>query len=146
MATRIYVIMLAIIASSSAARAEPQAYCQAYATDFANAQAKDQTTWQHKYDISLQGCLEAAKPEKLAAPAAPIKPAAPPQKIQVPPVQAQAEAVPPEPVAASANGKPAPGSDAWNAYCANKYTSFNQATGMYLSRTGVNRKCVVTNP
>ena len=41
-------------------------------------------------------------------------------------------------------GPPQPGSAAWNAYCANKYTSYDAKSGMYRSLTGVQRKCRYT--
>ena len=66
----------------------------------------------------------APKLEKVAV----AKPASKPEKVVV--------AKPPS--AALVAGTPQ-----WNTYCAQKYTSFNPKTGMYLSKTGVARKCVV---
>jgi BA14K-like protein len=37
-----------------------------------------------------------------------------------------------------------PGSPAWVDYCKRKYVSFNEAKGIYLSKTGIERKCLVT--
>lgn len=37
-----------------------------------------------------------------------------------------------------------PGSAAWNAYCARKYSSFDPATGNYKSYKGAARRCKVT--
>ena len=34
-----------------------------------------------------------------------------------------------------------PGSDAWNAFCAAKYSSFNKQSGTYLSNSGKIRRC-----
>ena len=36
------------------------------------------------------------------------------------------------------------GSEAWNDYCTRKYNSFNRKTGTYTSRSGVERRCLVT--
>ena len=125
------------------ALADRQSYCAAYATDFANAQAKDKALWQHKYDISLQSCMASDSPVVVQA-------AAPPKKIEHPKVQTQQviEPTPPEPLVAklTKTSKRKPGSDDWNAYCAKKYTSFDVTTGMYHSFTGADHKCVVTNP
>jgi len=36
-----------------------------------------------------------------------------------------------------------PGSEAWKAYCARKYVSFNPETGLYTGMSGKQRPCVV---
>lgn len=36
------------------------------------------------------------------------------------------------------------GSEAWNDYCAAKYTSFNRETGLYTGKSGKQRTCVVS--
>ncbi|MDE2444849.1 MAG: BA14K family protein [Alphaproteobacteria bacterium] len=146
MTFRLCAVLGMLMASAGLAHADASAYCAAYATDFANAQAKEKATWQHKYTIALEGCLSSANPVQPAKPAA----ASPKPKpaLQKPQVQAQAQvsAPPPKPAAAIPIGRPAPGSKEWNDYCANKYTSFNPDTGMYRSYTGVDRKCLFTNP
>jgi BA14K-like protein len=113
------------------ALADKPAYCAAYARDFADARAKDKVLWQHKYDITLQSCMGDPKPtiERVQA-VAKKKPVA---KIAEPT---------PAPVVQIAS--PVAGSADWNIYCANKYTSFNPKTGTYMSKTGVERKCVVS--
>jgi hypothetical protein len=37
-----------------------------------------------------------------------------------------------------------PGSEAWNDYCAAKYTSFDRKTGLYTAKSGKQRTCVVS--
>lgn len=37
-----------------------------------------------------------------------------------------------------------PGSEAWNDYCAAKYTSFDRKTGLYTAMSGKQRTCVVS--
>ncbi len=119
-------------------------YCAAYARDFADARATDKALWQHKFDIAQASCMAPPKPVpvvKIVAPKA--KP-----KIQ------EVMEIPPEPTPdpVPVIEKPTiklrlvlePGSAAWNVYCGKKYTSFNPVTGTYKSRTGVERKCLVT--
>ncbi len=119
--------------------ADQQSYCAAYATDFANAQTKDKPLWQHKYEIALQSCLVVSNPV--------IAKSTPSEKSTKKPLPAEkkiAEMVPPEPTFTKLRMEA--GTDEWNAYCAKKYTSFNVRTGMYLSHTGIDRKCVVSKP
>ena len=126
-----------LVLISSPAIADQQSYCAAYATDFANAQAKDKPLWQHKYEIALQSCMIVSNPV--------IVEAAPIQKSVKKPllvVQKSAEMLPPEPTLAKPRLKS--GSDDRNAYCSKKYASFNVKTGMYHSLKGFDRKCVMT--
>lgn len=43
-----------------------------------------------------------------------------------------------------AMGPLVPGSEAWNDYCAAKYTSFDRKTGLYTGKSGKQRTCVVS--
>ncbi len=128
------------------ANANKADYCAAYARDFADARATDKALWQHKFDIAQASCMAPPK-------------AAPVVRVQAPkpkPVVKEVVEIPPEPtpdpVPAPIIEKPTkklrlvlePGSAAWNVYCGKKYTSFNPVTGTYKSRTGVQRKCLVT--
>lgn len=175
-ANRALVVLALGIFSATPALADRPAYCAAYATDFANARAKEKVLWQHKYDIALEACMPSEKSAQAG-----VKPAA---KVLAPKVIAPLEpkaVVAEEPQAAAAEApkivaseeskitkkartkkvvkndpatpattpsdaapKLLAGSDDWNAYCANKYTSFNAKTGTYMSKTGVARKCVVS--
>ena len=141
-------IILALFSCIMAAPANANKadYCAAYARDFADARATDKALWQHKYDIAQASCMAPPKPALV------IKVAVPKAK---PKVQVQMEIPPeptPDPVPEPVIAKPTkklrlvlePGSAAWNVYCGKKYTSFNPVTGTYKSRTGVDRKCLVT--
>ena len=138
--------VLFCFAMAAPANATKADYCAAYARDFADARATEKAIWQHKYDIAQASCMTVPK----AAPV--VKIAAPKPK----PVVREVVEIPPEPtpdpVPAPIIEKPAkklrlvlePGSAEWNVYCGKKYTSFNPTTGTYKSRTGVDRKCLVT--
>jgi hypothetical protein len=131
--------------------ADKSAYCAAYARDFADARTLDKAMWQHKYDIALQSCLTPTKPMVQRVPPAakkvaePVKPAIVKQAEPPAPEAKVAEATADKPAtAAPKQAYLAPGSNAWNDYCAKKYSSFNIKTGTYTSKTGVERKCLVT--
>ena len=121
------------------AMADKQSYCDAYATDFANAQVKDKTLWQHKYEIAAQSCLAVSDPKIVKT--SPIQNNVKKLASVVP---QPTEFVPPEPKVVTV--KLEPGTEDWNAYCTKKYTSFNVKTGMYRSIKGFDRKCLVTKP
>lgn len=128
-----------LVLISNLAIADQQSYCAAYATDFANAQAKDKPLWQHKYEIALQSCITVSN--SVIVEAAPIQKSV---KKPLPVVQLSAKIVPPEPTLTKPRLKSGP--DDRNAYCSKKYASFNVKTGMYRSLKGVDRKCVMTKP
>ncbi len=116
-------------------------YCAAYARDFADAQTHDKSIWQHKYDIANAACLAEPQANAQVIKAKPIaKKRTTKPEIAVP---AEPQATP---TSAPAKPKLEPGSENWNTYCANKYTSFSAKTGTYTSHTGVERKCVVSYP
>ncbi len=131
-AFRALIILAVGILTMTPALADKPAYCAAYARDFADARAKDKVLWQHKYDIALQGCMGEPKPVAVSVPAIVKKKVV--EKI-----------VEPNPVLVPQKLGLAAGSADWNIYCANKYTSFNPKTGTYMSKTGVERRCVVSS-
>ncbi len=154
---KIVFVSLALLAFAGPAMADKAAYCQAYARDFSDQTATDKAMWQHKFQIALDACL--AQGKQAAKAPAPKKPVVskPIPKLEKPVVTESA----PEPEK-SAVAKPAPmqektavakplstklvaGTPEWNSYCAQKYTSFIPKTGMYRSKTGVARKCLVTS-
>ena len=160
---KIVFLGVALMAFAGPALADKAAYCQAYARDFSDQTATDKAMWQHKFQIALDACLGQGK--QVAKEPAPKKPiVTKPEK----PVVAESAPEPEKPVVAKpapklekvAAAKPAPkpkktavakppsaalvaGTPEWNSYCAQKYTSFNPKTGMYLSNTRVARKCFV---
>lgn len=93
---------------------------------------------------------QSAAPAKVAAAPAPAaqRHASPPAGKQRMKLIASAHAPPIASVSPSQGGAGnsglQPGTAAWNAYCAKKYTSFNPATGTYKSYKGNQRRCVVT--
>jgi hypothetical protein len=114
--------------------ADKPAYCAAYARDFADALTKEKPMWQHKYDIAIQACLGTPIQQPAQTPIKILK-TTKPKKVEVPIAAAEPAPKPTKLVA---------GSEDWNTYCANKYTSFNPKTGTYMSKTGVERKCVIS--
>lgn len=128
------ILALSLPAIAGPALAAKADYCAAYARDFADARTKDKPLWQHKYDIALAACMVEPTKSVVAKPAPP-KQFAP--KIEPEPI------IPPEPIMVEKPAKLVAGSPEWNDYCIKKYNSFNIKKGTYLSRTGVERKCLV---
>jgi BA14K-like protein len=116
-------------------------YCAAYARDFADAKAQDKTLWQHKYDIANEACLAEPKASAQVIKARPLS-----KKSTMKPQIAVPAEPQTTPASTSTKLKLEPRSENWNTYCANKYTSFNPKTGTYTSRTGIERKCIVSYP
>ena len=133
--------ILVVATNANPALATKIDYCAAYARDFADAQSLDKTFWQHKYDIANEACLAEPKVTVQTINAKPKskKPKTGPQITS--PAEPQTT-----PTASTNKLKLEPGSENWNTYCANKYTSFNPKTGTYTSRKGVARKCIVYYP
>lgn len=144
----------ALVAATAPVRANTADYCEAYARDFADTGTADEASWQRRFENAEQQCLKqyaglarkAEEPRRALAakPAKPRKPAATVEKVAV--AIPDGQPTKPQPAKSKQQIVPGlePGSDAWNDYCARKYTSFDKATGTYLSRTGVKRKCLVT--
>jgi BA14K-like protein len=136
------VLILALLLATPA-HADRPAYCAAYARDFADVHGKDKTMWQHKYDIAFQACMGQATPQVTKPPSKPMV-ARIPESAKKIIKQKKLETAVVAPELPKQTLKLKPGSEDWNTYCANKYTSFNPKTGNYLSKTGVERKCVVS--
>ena len=147
---RLALAFLMIGVASIPAQAGVADYCAAYARDFADKVPQQEPQWQHRYDNAEQSCLfrfavetnpvvkEKAKAKVVVA----SKATAPaPRPKAKPVVETPAE---PEQKVAKAKPNLVPGTPEWVAYCKNKYVSFNEAKGTYQSRTGVERKCLVT--
>lgn len=114
--------------------ADSKSYCELFAKDFADGRTTDVDQWQKLYHGAYADCISQYTP---------VVPEAAPKKVTEAPV------VEPPKAADVVAEKPAakalePGSDAWNDYCAAKYVSFNKEKGTYMSRTGRERRCVVT--
>jgi hypothetical protein len=147
------------------AEAGTQTFCERFAKGHAHANASDVDTWIADYRSSYQECiapyelsqksdLEAIETTKVAEAASPA--ASPEVIVAVEPVP---EPAPAKKLRRSASRKTvviparstetrrttvlhAPGSIAWNNYCAAKYPSFNRLTGNYKSKNGQERRCV----
>ena len=142
MASLRFVFVLALgvaLLISSQSRASIADYCAAYARDFADRVEKQNPQWQHRYDNAEASCqLRFTSDEK---PVVKIKQKAKPVLVKTP-VAPVVTAVPePQP---KTKAKPLQGSPEWAAYCKKKYVSFNIVKGSYLSKTGIERKCLVT--
>jgi BA14K-like protein len=130
------------------AAADVADYCAAYARDQADKGVKEKLIWQKRYDNALQTCGEqfslqepaavAKKPKVNVVKVAPEKP-----KLVVE-EKATVEPAAPKPKKLASLPQLKAGSPEWVEYCKNKYVSFNEAKGTYLSKTGVERKCLVT--
>ena len=146
---RLATATLALITLAGTAHAAVPDYCAAYARDMADQWDKATPQWQLKFDNAEAACLgrystTAAAPavkKKLKPPA----PAAKPRPVK-PAVKEKAE------VAAAVSPLQEPkvvpklvaGSPEWIDYCRKKYVSFDEVKGTYQSKTGVERKCLVT--
>jgi BA14K-like protein len=123
-------------------------YCAAYARDFANHVDKQNPQWQHRYDNAEASCVLRFTSDEKPVPNVKPKARKVTAKKPVAPVVTTAPEPKPEPEAAppqvaKAVPKLLPGSPEWTDYCKKKYVSFNEATGTYMSKTGIERKCLV---
>ena len=128
-------ILTAGILSTQAA-ANSQTYCELFAKDFADGRTTDVDLWQKSYRNAFNDCMN--QYTAVAPMAAPKKPLPKQAAVPLNPLDTSIKA------AAVVKPKLEPGSEAWNEYCAAKYVSFNPDTGTYNSRTGRERRCVVT--
>jgi BA14K-like protein len=123
-------------------------YCAAYARDHADQGAREKLIWQKRYDNALQTCGEQfSLKEPVAIAKKPKKPtvkvvAEKPKPVAVDETPVVPDEPKPQKVAAIPNLEA--GSPEWITYCKNKYVSFNEEKGTYLSKTGIERKCLVT--
>lgn len=147
---RLLILLLGVLVFAFPAHANIPDYCAAYARDIADMGAKSDD-WQRRHDNAQASCVtrfsafETApvknkvkpKPKSVAA----IKPAKPKVELKT---EANTETVPDTKVVAKVVSKLEPGSAEWTAYCKQKYVSFDESKGTYTSKTGVERKCMVT--
>ena len=138
---RIFYLILCVFVSgvfSTQALADAKSYCEVFGQDFASGKTSDVDQWQIDFRNAFNDCMmqyaaeapvdvSAKKPaEKAVAKAAP--------KVVVVPTRdvSRKKRIP----------ILAPGSIAWNKYCAAKYASFSAATGNYTSRAGKEKPCL----
>ena len=109
------------------ALADVQSYCELFGRDFADGKTTDVDHWQISYRNAFGTCMTqymaddpASKKERAEKV---IKIADTPRRKRTPLL--------------------APGSVAWNEYCAAKYVSYNKATGTYKAYSGKAKPCLV---
>jgi hypothetical protein len=147
---------MALWIATPAAFATPSDYCKAYAIDFADGTKRDTPFWDQRFADAEKACLlqysyEGGFSKEKFEQVAKAKPKPKPiVEVQAKAVEAAAAEV--DVAAAVVNAKPArkkakpeEGSVAWLDYCEKKYASFNRKKGTYISRSGVERKCLVTS-
>jgi hypothetical protein len=142
---RIFVLSAGLLVMTSCASyANIPDYCAAYARDYADMGEKS-TDWQRRHDDAQASCITRFS----AFAATPVKAKPKPKVVAVAkPIEAKLEPkkqTPPETkIVAKSTPKLETGSSEWIAYCKQKYVSFDESKGTYLSKTGVERKCLIT--
>jgi hypothetical protein len=165
---RIFVLVslcsVSFLGFSASANASVEAYCEAYAIDFANLSETDEARWQVRREEAHVACIEQyrdvpavvkekPKPkrdkavtvaEKVPLESQPL-PVAKPDGLKLKKIKVAAKTENLEKKTVSAK-KPnlKEGSPEWYDYCDRKYASFDRRSGKYISKTGVERKCLVT--
>jgi len=132
---RILVMAIAMGAASGLAGpalTNPQTYCELLGKDYADGRSLDVDNWQTDYRNAFGSCMTqyafdapAARKEKGVENAR--------KKVAGTPARSRPQRTP----------LLAPGSVAWNEYCAAKYSSYNKATGTYKSYSGKAKPCLV---
>jgi BA14K-like protein len=154
-------IIMGLVFCASQAHAEVKDYCAAYARDVADELPLKEPNWQRRHDNAEKDCLQRfavttpvplkEKPKRVVKSKPPTVPVSKP-KPEVPKPKAvvatkladKPTEKPVEQKAAKIIPKLEPGSKEWLEYCEKKYASFDATKGTYMSRTGIERKCLVT--
>jgi BA14K-like protein len=150
---RFILVAVATVFISTTANAAVEDYCQAYAQDIADQVEKQNPRWQSRFDFAQKSCLfrftntvekvVVAKPKpKIAAVKTSVEPASKPKPTIKPMAEPETQVA--AQVAATVVPKLEVGSPEWNDYCKKKYVSFDESKGTYTSKTGIERKCLVT--
>jgi BA14K-like protein len=140
---------IAAVFISTSAQATVEDYCQAYAQDIADQVEKQSPRWQNRFNNAHESCLfrfsntteTVVKPKpktKTAIIKMPVESVEKPKPVVKPEVNPETQA------AASVIPNLEQGSAEWKDYCQKKYVSFDANKGTYTSKTGVERKCLVT--
>ena len=109
----------------------PQTYCELFSKDYADSKTIDVDQWQAGYRNAFNSCMmqySTGDAEKVVADKVTKKVAAAPARDT-----SRRKRTP----------LLAPGSVAWNEYCASKYASFDKDTGTYKSYSGKYKPCLV---
>ncbi len=132
---RILVMAIAMGAASgfaAPALTNPQTYCELFSKDYADGRSLDVDHWQIDYRNAFGSCMTQYA---LDAPA--VRKG---KDVENPGKKVAGTATRPRP---KRTPLLAPGSVAWNEYCAAKYASYNKATGTYKSYSGRAKPCLV---
>jgi hypothetical protein len=112
----------------------PQTYCELFGRDYADGRTLDVDQWQISYRNAFSSCMTQYT---YGAPDIPKSKSA--EKVIKKAVTTPTQETPRR----KRTPLLAPGSIAWNEYCATKYASFNKATGTYKSYSGKAKPCLV---
>ena len=119
---------------STPAFTNPQTYCELFGKDYADSRTLDVDQWQIGYRNAFSSCMTQYIS---AAPDIPKRKSA--EKVSKKVIFTPAK----DTTRRKRTPLLAPGSVAWNEYCAAKYTSYNKATGTYKSYSGKAKPCLV---
>lgn len=119
---------------SAPALTNPQTYCELFGKDYADSRTLDVDQWQAGFRNAFGSCMlqytsAAQDTPKIKSAEKAVK------KVAVAPAR--------DSTRRKRTPLLAPGSVAWNEYCAGKYASFNKATGTYKSYSGKAKPCLV---
>ena len=130
---RIFCVLISVCVLggvSTRALADAQTYCELFGRDYADSRTLDVDHWQISYRNAYSSCMTQYTPvasdksvEKIIKKAVTTPTRETPRRKRIPLL--------------------APGSVAWNEYCAAKYVSYNKVTGTYKSYSGKAKPCLV---
>ena len=119
---------------SAQAFTNPQSYCEIFGKDYADSRTLDVDQWQIGYRNAFSSCMmqyTSGAPDTAEGKNADDAS----EKVAVAPAR--------DSTRRKRTPLLAPGSVAWNEYCASKYASFDKATGTYKSYSGITKPCLV---
>ena len=129
------VISLCLLSSlSTRALADAQSYCEVFGRDYADGRTLDVDKWQINFRNAFSSCM--TQYTSITSDIANGKSA---EKVVKKAVGSPAQEAPRR----KRTPLLAPGSVAWNEYCAAKYASYNKVTGTYKSYSGKAKPCLV---
>ena len=129
------VVSICVISGlSTRVLADARAYCELFGRDYADGRTLDVDKWQTNYRNAFSSCMTQYTP---SAPDVPKGKSA--EKVIKKAVTTLIQETPRR----KRTPLLAPGSVAWNEYCAAKYASFNKVTGTYKSYSGKAKPCLV---
>jgi cation transport regulator ChaB len=119
---------------STQAFTNPQTYCELFGRDYADGRTLDVDQWQISYRKAFNSCITQYTSGA---------PDTPKEKSTEKVIKKVAATPTRETPRRKRTPLLAPGSVAWNEYCAAKYASFNKVTGTYKSYSGKAKPCLV---